>query len=189
MPPLHDRYTLLARTTTMLQVNIESPRNNYCCKLKPSNVSWPPHTAGAFPPLRASIIIRSSVNSVLLKYQIPSRPRNYLSAKSDGDTCTVPGVDSAVPRAACRRFRAVICIANDSKTTVPLSFRCLGAIFQCDTAMRNPRSHARRAAVYEKRGTKRWSGTARARTPDSNSVKQELCDIDPRLSRLQAHLS
>jgi len=37
------------------------------------------------------VIIRSSVNGVPFKYQIPSRPRNHLSAKSDGDTYAIRG--------------------------------------------------------------------------------------------------
>ena len=68
------------------------------------------------------IIIRSSVNSVLLKYQILSRLRNRLSTKSDGDTYAVRS-KFYVCFTACQHdvdLAKDICIAK-GKTIVPLS--------------------------------------------------------------------
>jgi len=78
---------------------------------------------GTFLSLRL-IIIRSSVNSVPLKYQILSRLRNRLSAKSDGDSYAVRS-KFHVYFTACRHDVGPardICIAK-SKTIVPLSTR------------------------------------------------------------------
>ena len=68
------------------------------------------------------IIIHSSVNSVLLKYQILSRLRNRLSTKSDGDTYAVRS-KFYVCFTACQHdvdLAKDICIAK-GKTIVPLS--------------------------------------------------------------------
>jgi len=82
-------------------------------------------SAGVCSVFTGLVIIRSSVNGVPFKYQIPSRPWNHLNAKSDGDTSAIRGefrVRCATrPEAALAN--AAICIANGKTIVVPLSIR------------------------------------------------------------------